>query len=121
MTEEDKVIQISRKIRQAMVDQDTAYIAQAFAERATLTHITGYVQSKKEWIDYMKKGRMPYFTATENAIWAEMDGGRAQVTVQNRVDALIFGTCYIWPLQLTLSFERQGAEWKILQALASSF
>ena len=121
MNDQETVIALSRQIRQAMVDQDTDTIDRILTDDATLTHQTGYVQSKQEWIDFMKKGRMRYFTATEMGISADVNGDKARVVVKNKVDALIFGTRNIWNLQLVFNFEKLDGEWRVVKTVARPF
>ena len=42
------------KYMQAVVAQDFDYLNKIIDKNFTLTHTTGYVQSKDEWFDYIK-------------------------------------------------------------------
>jgi 2C-methyl-D-erythritol 2,4-cyclodiphosphate synthase len=45
---------------EAMVAGDIGELDNILAEEFTLTHMTGYVQSKSEWLDAMDTGQMQY-------------------------------------------------------------
>lgn len=119
--DEEKLIALSRQVRQAMVDQDIAVINRVFADGAILTHQTGYKQPKEEWVESMQNGKMSYFTATEVSIQAKVDGDKGRVVMRNNVDASIFGSRHIWNLQLTFRFEKIDGEWKIVNSVARPF
>lgn len=120
-TEEDELIALGRRIRQAMVDQDTDIIDRIFADGATLTQQTGYKQPKEEWIDYMKTGKMIYLNATEVDIKAKIDGDTARIHMKNFVEAQIFGSRNVWNLKLTFDLQKFGDVWRVVNAVARPF
>jgi hypothetical protein len=45
-----QVLAVTRQLTQLMIDRDTAELNKILDTHFTLTHITGYVQSKNEWL-----------------------------------------------------------------------
>ncbi|GAP56060.1 conserved hypothetical protein [Arthrobacter sp. Hiyo6] len=45
---------------EAMVDGDLAGLDSILADGFTLTHMTGYLQSKAEWLEAIESGEMQY-------------------------------------------------------------
>lgn len=87
----------------------------------TLTHITGYVQSKAEWLDEVEKESMKYYAATEVSHSIQINGSHASVTGKNLMDARIWGSRNAWRLQQIMQLEKRDGKWIILKSVASVF
>ena len=64
-TDETQILTVARQLTQLMIERNTAAIASIVDENFTLTHITGYVQSKEEWFAEIEKESMKYYSAKE--------------------------------------------------------
>lgn len=87
----------------------------------TLTHITGYVQSKEEWFSDIESERMKYYSCTEVKTSVKIDGDTAIFVGQNLMDARIWGTRNNWRLQQTMHLEKRNGKWIILKSIATTF
>jgi hypothetical protein len=52
--DETQILSVARQLTQLMIEGNTTAIAAIVDEHFTLSHITGYVQSKKEWFAEME-------------------------------------------------------------------
>jgi len=102
MTDEETLKQLYRAENKAMVEKDLTTLDQLLAPMMTLTHMTGYVQPKLEWIDQIQNDEMQYLASKEEAITdVVIKGNRASLVGRNRVQAKIWGShANTWPLQM---------------------
>lgn len=63
MTDKEEIIDLYRRENQAMVDKDIVTLKQILFSTMQLTHKTGYVQLKNEWLDQIKNEQMKYFSS----------------------------------------------------------
>ena len=123
MTDEEEIIQLYRDENMAMVEKDITKLNQILAPGMHLTHMTGYVQPKLEWIDQIQNEQMKYFSSTEENIKdIKVNGNKASLVGQNQVRASVWGGgVNTWPLQMKMSFEKQNGRWIITDQLASTY
>lgn len=120
--EEEKIKKVVRNLTQAMINQDMQVLNELLASQATLTHITGIVQTKEEWLSQIKVGTMKYFASVEEELKIEkLEGKKAYAQVKNRVTAKIYGTKNTWPLQLNFELEKSNNNWIIVSLNASLY
>ncbi|WAC12348.1 nuclear transport factor 2 family protein [Dyadobacter pollutisoli] len=93
------VLDTVRQLAQLMIARDTVAMNNILDEHYTLTHMTGYLQSKSEWFGEVQKETMKYYSAQEVNHSVKFTGNQVEVTVQNRVDARIWGSRNTWRLQ----------------------
>jgi hypothetical protein len=106
---------------QAMVDGDTEVLDDLPDDGFTLTHMTGYVQPKAEWLAQMRAGKFIYHTVEERAVTIEVDGVAARLVGQILTDATVYGSRATWRLQLTLDYRRSGHGWTALRSVATTW
>ncbi len=121
INEEGTVLYTVRQLAHLMIARDTVSMNNILDEHYTLTHMTGYVQSKSEWFAEVQKETMRYYSAEEVDHHVKLNGNKAKVTVRNRVDARIWGTRNTWRLQQKVELEKRGGKWIILKSVASTF
>lgn len=123
MTDKEAIIQLYRDENTAMVAKDINKLNQILATSMKLTHMTGYVQPKLEWIDQIQNEEMQYFSSKEDAIKdIKIDGDKASLVGQNRVQAKIWGGgVNTWPLQMKMYFEKRNDVWIITDQVASTY
>jgi hypothetical protein len=119
--EEASVLAVVRQLAQLMIDRDTATMNNILDEHYTLTHMTGYVQPKAEWFNEVLKESMKYYSAKEVNNSITMNGDKATATMQNLVDARIWGSRNTWRLQQTMQLEKRNGQWVILKSVATTF
>jgi hypothetical protein len=74
-----------------MVEGRTDRLGKLLDDGFVLVHITGYVQSKAEWLAQIDSGEMTYHGIREQSVTVEVHGGTAVVVARNLVDATIWG------------------------------
>jgi hypothetical protein len=66
-TDEDRILAASRAIYGAMLDGRTDDLDRLLDDHYSLTHMTGYRQSKQEWLSAIDAGQMRYHAAEETS------------------------------------------------------
>ncbi|MEU2778047.1 nuclear transport factor 2 family protein [Streptomyces sp. NPDC007162] len=90
-----------------MVEGDTTTLDGLLAEDFILTHMTGYVQPKAEWLAQMRQGRFVYHSIEEkDTAFGVDDDGTARLTARTLTDATVYGTRANWRLHLATDYVR---------------
>lgn len=116
-----EVYNVVKKLADLMIARDTAAMTSILDKAFTLTHITGYVQPKSEWLNEVAKETMKYYAAQEVNHTIDINDNTADVTVRNMVDARIWGSRNTWRLQQNMKLEKRNGNWIILYSVASTF
>ena len=116
-----QILAVTRKLTQLMIDRDTVELNKILDAHFTLTHITGYVQSKEEWFSEIVSERMKYYSYEEVKTFVEIHGNEATFIGQNVLDARIWGSRNNWRLQQTMQLENRNGAWIILSSVATTF
>ncbi|ARW18807.1 nuclear transport factor 2 family protein [Pediococcus pentosaceus] len=121
--DEEQIVQLYRAENEAMVKKDISRLDMILGDRMTLTHMTGYVQPKLEWIDQIQNEEMQYLESKEEAIKdIRVEENWGQLTGQNLVTAKIWGgSKNVWPLQMKMYFEKNNGRWVISKQVASTY
>jgi hypothetical protein len=106
---------------EAMVAGDVAELDGILTDDFTLTHMTGYVQSKSEWLDDVETGQMQYHRMETVEATAGTEGAVPELTARTRTDATIWGSRATWRLTLRSWFEPRGDDWVIGRTVASTW
>lgn len=117
----NKILDVTRHLTQFMIDKRTVEINELLDSNFTLTHITGYIQPKEEWLLEIKNETMKYYSFTEITVSVNIDGDKAVFIGQNILDARIWGTRNKWRLQQTMQLEKRNEKWIILKSVAALF
>lgn len=110
-----------RKLNEAMLAKDTATIDKLTTDDFTLTHMTGYQQSKAEWLEHIKTGKMQYHQMQEVGVNASVNGSRANIIGQAKTTATIWGAHGTWNLQLHYTATKENGVWRADKAVATLF
>ena len=123
MTDKETIMQLYSDENTAMVKKDINRLNEILASSMTLTHMTGYVQPKLEWIDQIQNDEMQYLSSKEDDIKnIEINGSKASLVGQNQVQAKIWGGgVNTWPLQMKMYYEKKNGEWIITNQVASTY
>ncbi|KRE49901.1 hypothetical protein ASG92_26495 [Arthrobacter sp. Soil736] len=106
---------------EAMVAGDVAELDGILSEDFTLTHMTGYVQSRSEWLEAIESGEMQYHRMETVEATVGADATVPELTASTRTDATIWGSRATWRLTLRSWFERRGDGWVISRTVASTW
>ncbi|WP_425860889.1 nuclear transport factor 2 family protein [Arthrobacter sp. TWP1-1] len=104
---------------EAMVRGDSDALNELLTYEFTLTHMTGYVQPKDEWMDDVRTHQMQYHSMGQVDLVADLDAGAPVLTARTITDATIWGGRGTWQLQLRSWFENIDGEWLISRTVAS--
>ncbi|WP_331750030.1 nuclear transport factor 2 family protein (plasmid) [Streptomyces longwoodensis] len=114
--------EVHRAYLDAMVEGDTAALGDLLAEDFTLTHMTGYVQPKAEWLAQMGQGRFVYHSIREEDTACDVgDDGTARLTVRTVTDATVYGTRAGWRLRLATDYARHDDAWVAQRTVATTW
>lgn len=123
MNDKEAIVQLYRDENEAMVKKDINKLNEILAEDMKLTHMTGYVQPKLEWIDQIQNDEMQYFESEEDNITdIVIKGDMASLVGQNQVQAKIWGGgINTWYLQMKMYYQRKNGKWIIVSQVASTY
>lgn len=111
-----------RAFYRAAIAKDKSGMEATLDERFHLTHMTGMRQSRDEYIRYILRGTMNYFSEEPVYLEARVNGNTATLLAQSRVEAAVFGGGrHTWRLQLDMTAERINGVWRFTDAVASTF
>lgn len=68
-----------RDLWRCMIDKDAGGIGALVADDYTLTHMTGVVQSKEQFIDGLLRGTFNYYSAQHDEISVSVDGDKTLI------------------------------------------
>lgn len=120
-SDEEKILKVTRLLTELMITRSTKEINKILDAHFTLTHITGYVQSKEEWFSEIESERMKYYSYKEVNTSVKVNGENATFVGQNLLDARIWGTRNNWRLQQTIQLEKRNGNWIIINSVATTF
>ena len=83
--------------------------------------MTGYVQSKAEWLDAIDSGQMQYHRIETVEATFNSEGTVPGLAARTLTDATIWGSRATWRLTLRSWFEPHGEEWVIARTVASTW
>jgi hypothetical protein len=115
------VIQAHHDLWSAMLSRDRAQLAALLDEGYRLTHMTGYRQPAREWLDAVESGEMRYHAAREKSVTVEVTGSAAVLVGRSVVDATIYGARGTWNLQLTTQYRHVDGRWLAPNTVATTF
>jgi hypothetical protein len=118
---EAEVVEAYRAMYQGMLDRATDLLDNLLDSGYTLTHMTGYRQSRKEWLQQIHSGEMQYHSAQPRGTSVEVTGDTAVLIGRDVVDATIWGSRGTWNLLLTTTYERRDGAWIALRTDATTF
>lgn len=123
MSDRDKaaLLEAYRGMYRAMLAANIAQLDALLHRTYTLTHITGYRQPKRAWLEAIETGQMRYHAAQETSVRVDVDGDAAVVVGRSVVDATIYGSRGTWNLQLTTRYGRVDGTWIAQSTGATTF
>lgn len=117
----NELLAVVKRLAEHMIARDTVAMNEILDKDYTLTHMTGYVQPRAEWLNEVAKESMKYYSAEEVNHTIEVNGDTAEVMIQSMVDARIWGSRNTWRLQQKMKLEKRNGVWIILSSVASTF
>ena len=106
---------------EAMVAGDVAELNAILGDEFTLTHMTGYVQSRTEWLYDIETGQMRYHRVETVEAKVSTQGTLPELAARTLTDATIWGSRNTWRLTLRSWFEPRDDGWVIARTVASTW
>ncbi|MBX2897959.1 MAG: nuclear transport factor 2 family protein [Cyclobacteriaceae bacterium] len=119
--EENQIIAVTDSVIQYMIEKSLDGLRTILDKDFTLTHITGYVQSRKEWFSEIETEGMKYYSAKKTKHEIKINGNEAVSTFQHLLDARIWGSRNTWRLQQKMKLEKRNNQWIVINSIASTF
>ncbi|PPL17969.1 hypothetical protein GY24_10945 [Microterricola pindariensis] len=104
-----------------MVLGDTNALDDLLDEGFTLTHMTGYVQSKAEWLADIDADRMHYDVVDTVETLVTFEHETPVLTARSLTEATIWGAHSSWRLQLRIYFVIRDGRWLGARSIASTW
>ena len=105
----------------AMVGADVSELGSLLAPDFTLTHMTGYLQSRNEWLDDIVTGQMTYHSIRNVSIIPAIANESVALIGRSHTHATLWGAEGTWPLQLSVEFARTPGGWIATRTVASTW
>ena len=130
MKEENNLMQDDKKaiedvyhaMYQYELTKDVEQLSGLLSDDYVLIHMTGMHQSKEEYLRCVRDGELRYFSEETDHIYVDLQGDKAVLTGQSRVNAAVFGgSRHTWSLQLVISMEKHNGRWLMTRAKASTY
>ncbi|WP_125582272.1 nuclear transport factor 2 family protein [Levilactobacillus cerevisiae] len=117
-----ELLTLYRKFNTAMAADDVAALEPLLAPDFTLTHMTGYVQPRAEWLQEIAQGTMHYFSSVEEHVAITAVATGWQITGENKVTASIHGSGrHEWPLHTVLRVQQVAGQWQIMSSVVTTY
>lgn len=119
--DEDKpqLLKAYRDMYRAMLAGRTDELGALLDDEYSLTHITGKLQPKREWLAAIDSGQMLYHAAEEKSVSINVTGDTAVVVGKSVVTTTIYGAHGTWHLQLTTDCARKDGHALIMTLIDS--
>lgn len=118
--DKQKILAVYQRIDDAMVNKDTETLDDILDDNYVLVHMSGYHQPKQEWLEQIENEQMKYFKTMPQKTSITIDGYAAILICETKIDARIYGFRNTWSMQMKMHFEKHGAKWVPVNAIATS-
>lgn len=120
---ETAVLKVERERSRLLLEQRTDELHELLSPDFVAVHITGYEQTKDEWLAQIRSGQMAYHDVRELSATVTFgdDNTTAVVVTKNLVTATIYGARGTWPLESTTTYIHAGGAWKAIHSTATTF
>lgn len=118
--DQQKILAVYQRIDEAMVNKDTESLEHILDENYILEHMSGYRQSKQEWLNQIENEQMRYFKTMPQTTTINITGNTAHLICNTKIDARIYGMTHTWSMILEMHFEKRSDNWHPVHAKATS-
>ncbi|MFD1418023.1 nuclear transport factor 2 family protein [Companilactobacillus keshanensis] len=117
----EQVKSVCRQQIQGMLSKNIGLLSMIISHDADFVHITGKHQSKDDWLDQIKSGRMEYFSAKEELLEVTLSNKTAHVVMRNLLEARIYGFRNTWPIEAQTELVKINDVWRIVRSKADMY
>ncbi|MDE7106421.1 MAG: nuclear transport factor 2 family protein [Anaeroplasmataceae bacterium] len=119
---ENEVTLVYKNMYQWMIEKDIEKLGSILDEGFTLTHMTGMIQNKKEYLEAIRSGILNYYFVSHDKIEIEDLKDYVRLSGKSRVTAKVFGgDKHTWRLCQVLKLKNKNNHWVIQSAVASTY
>lgn len=106
----------------AMTGHDTAALGRLLTGDFTLTHLTGYVQPRSEWLTEMDAGQFRYHAIEpQGEPQIDVTGDTATLTHRIITEAQVYGARNRWRLAFVQTFVSRDRVWLASKSVATTW
>lgn len=107
-----EVLHKFKEFQQAMIDKDAKMLNSIMSEDYTLTHMSGKIQTKQEYIEDIVNGVLNYYHSTiiEPSI-VILEEKYAKLNADVELDAKVYGIKGTWTLHTEILMEKIENKW----------
>ena len=122
-TDDKQMIEaLYKQMYRAMIAKDVAALDSILDDSATLVHMTGTRQAKRDYLREIKNGTLNYYSVDDDEIIINVDGDRAEMTGRSRVNAAVYGGGrHTWRLQIKSTLIKRDGRWLFVEQHASTY
>jgi len=117
----EEIVEAHSACLEAMRLGDTGALAELLGDGYTLTHMSGYVQPKAEWLSQMREGQFVYHSIDEKDSALDVRGDTARLVTRTVTDATVYGTRTRWRLRLSTDYARESGTWVARRTVATTW
>jgi ketosteroid isomerase-like protein len=118
--DKQKILTVFNRINDAMVNKDIETLNNILSADYVSVHMTGYRQSKQEWLEQIENEEMKYFRTIPQKTTITIDGNTANLICHTKIDARIYGLRNTWSMKTEMHFIKRGDNWSPVNAIARS-
>jgi ketosteroid isomerase-like protein len=118
--DKEKILTVFNRMNDALVNKDIETLNTLLDEEYVSIHMTGYKQSKQEWLEQIENEEMKYFKTMPQKTTITIDGNIAILICDTKIDARIYGFRNTWSMKTKMYFDKRGDSWYPVNAIATS-
>lgn len=107
MTEQD-VLKMYASFQQAMIDKDINMLLNLTSEDVTFRHMSGKVQTRKEFFEEIENGTLNYYQSTLLEYRVEIENNIGHISGTTRLDAKVYGIKGCWDLPISQWYKEEN-------------
>jgi hypothetical protein len=102
--DKQKILAVFNRINDAMVNKDIETLNTILDDDYVLVHMTGYQQSKQEWLEQIENEEMKYFKTMPQETTITINTNTAILICDTKIDARIYGFRNTWSMKTEMHF-----------------
>lgn len=115
--DKEKIMAVYKLMGDAMVNKDIKTLDNLFNDDYTVVHMSGYEQSKQDFLKQIENEKMRYFESMPQKTAITIDGDKAILISDTKINARIYGLRNTWSLRMEMDFEKRGDNWYPINSL----
>ena len=108
---QNEVLERFKEFQQAMIDKDEKTLNEIMDESYTLTHMSGKIQTKQEYIEDIMDGVLNYYHSTIKEPKIIVNDIYARLTADVELDAKVYGIKGNWTLNTSITMKKIDDKW----------